>query len=221
MRRNTKLRNIFLALLYLALLPSNATADPVTFEFSASANTEMIVDGLFNSAYASNDTIEGSMTFDDVLFAQLSSSYFAAQEFPDAHIQFTLFNGVPVETRPVVEQTYYSDLYLSTGASNSAMNFFNLSSSDGLLLGAFMQLAFNIDGQVSALADIPGNVEQIHFTWNSSVTNGFVNRFYTDVMFEQSSISPVPEPSTLGMLLTGLGLLGFVVRHRKQNALAA
>ena len=221
MRRNTKLRNIFLALLYLALLPSNATADPVTFEFSASANTEMIVDGLFNSAYASNDTIEGSMTFDDVLFAQLSSSYFAAQEFPDAHIQFTLFNGVPVETRPVVEQTYYSDPYLSTGASNSVMNFFNLSSSDGLLLGAFMQLALNIDGQVSALADIPGNVEQIHFTWNSSVTNGFVNRFYTDVMFEQSSISPVPEPSTLGMLLTGLGLLGFVVRHRKQNALAA
>ena len=48
--------------------------------------------------------------------------------------------------------------------------------------------------------------------WNSALTGADVTNLY------QSTINPVPEPETYAMMLAGLGLIGFVVRRRKQQA---
>lgn len=51
----------------------------------------------------------------------------------------------------------------------------------------------------------------------SGLHNGLSNyRAYTNLL-SVTSISAVPEPETYGMLLAGLGLMGFMVRHKKNS----
>lgn len=196
-------RSSVIGLLLCCLLHVAAVAAPVTFNFSGQANTAQIVDGNFSSAYLSGDTVVGSFTFNDSLFTQLTSNYFATQEYPDALISFALMGGIPVQTKPVVEVTFYDDLRLVTNSSASSLNWSNLSSTDGIFNGAFMQLFIHIDQEVNALADIPGHVDQIEFAWQSGSTNGLVHRYYTDIVFASTDI---PEPGSLA--LVGLAILG-------------
>lgn len=44
---------------------------------------------------------------------------------------------------------------------------------------------------------------------------------YSFAWYAPSSVTPVPEPETYGMLLAGLGMLGFAARRRKQKEVAA
>ena len=43
--------------------------------------------------------------------------------------------------------------------------------------------------------------------------------FYSVSEFQAQGVAAVPEPETYAMMLAGIGLLGFVVRRKKQNAL--
>jgi len=47
--------------------------------------------------------------------------------------------------------------------------------------------------------------------------NGMGNNLFSDVSWSASLVSAIPEPETYAMLLTGLGLMGFVARRRRNN----
>jgi hypothetical protein len=206
-----------LALLTCGLLPAGVVATPVTIDFSGHANPQMIVDGRFNSIYETNEDIFGTLLFDDSLFADLATSYFAEQEYPSAYIAFTLRRTVDgvvydtfLETEQVVQQTYYADLRLTTNSSASTLSFSNLEGT-GLFATSFAQLFFDVDVEVNTLQDFAGTVSQIRLTYNPGTT--FVHRYYSDVEFASPAL--IPEPSSLALLLAGLGLLGFAARRRK------
>lgn len=61
-------------------------------------------------------------------------------------------------------------------------------------------------GEVHGVVQLPGIFTSITFTHTSEDWHGFTVG------------APIPEPETYAMLLAGLGLLGFVVRRRKENA---
>jgi PEP-CTERM motif len=208
---------IAIALLLHGLPPVAAFAAPVTFNFSGQADTAQTVAGNFNSAWSSGDSISGSVTFDGSLFTQLASSYFATQEYPDAFVSFTLMGGAPVQTKPVVEDTYYDDLRLVTNPSASGLYWSNLSSTEGIFNGAYMQLQMHVDREVDALSDIPGHVDQIEFVWQSASTNGFVHRYYTDIAFTSTS-TQIPEPGTWMLVLAGLAAIGVTPVGRRRVA---
>lgn len=60
-----------------------------------------------------------------------------------------------------------------------------------------------------------------HGVDNNGYLHAFLLSYTPDTVFNPSPIyiptPPVPEPETYAMLLAGLGLIGFVVRRRKQN----
>jgi len=47
--------------------------------------------------------------------------------------------------------------------------------------------------------------------------NGTGNNLFSDVTWSASVVAAIPEPETYAMLLTGLGLMGFVARRRKNK----
>jgi len=81
-------------------------------------------------------------------------------------------------------------------------------------LGIFGDLASGVSyASIAIGSSSNGNIVSIPLNAAAvSAING------TDTFFIGGTISPVPEPATYGMLLAGLGLLGFTVRRRNQAA---
>lgn len=53
------------------------------------------------------------------------------------------------------------------------------------------------------------------------ILNLYKDAAYTSFAQDQLYLAPIPEPETYAMLAAGLGLMGFVARRRKQQALPA
>ncbi len=64
-------------------------------------------------------------------------------------------------------------------------------------------------GEVHGLVKLPGSFDSISFTHTSENWHGFT--------VGVAGVAPIPEPETYAMLLTGLGLLGFVAHRRKRK----
>lgn len=73
-------------------------------------------------------------------------------------------------------------------------------------LAGFNPVAINNNGQIAGTG----------FRWGSTSPEGWRAFMVTS---DTSSPTPVPEPSTYAMLLAGLGLIGFMVRRRKNSAM--
>jgi hypothetical protein len=109
---------------------------------------------------------------------------------------------------------YYGFLWGSPDANGwNSLSFFDASTQLGLTLdGSAIKIPPNGDQSYAKYFNVfadPGEViTEVRFSANR-------NAFETD---NHAFISAVPEPETYAMLLTGLGLMGFVARRRKQRA---
>lgn len=69
----------------------------------------------------------------------------------------------------------------------------------------------NFDGVLHAKASLDANKSAI---LGFEDLQGGGDRDYNDIEFRVTNVSAVPEPSTWGMLLGGLGLMGFIARRK-------
>jgi len=70
------------------------------------------------------------------------------------------------------------------------------------------------DETIAAGATVNGTWKIDWFTGNNGANPGFSN---LTVFGRDVGIAPVPEPETYGMLLAGLGMLGFAARRQKKS----
>lgn len=115
----------------------------------------------------------------------------------------TLYAG---STSSEMAYMFYNNLVSYSGGGNSAL-FDNLNagyywSSTEKYTVPSGQMSFNFSSgvQISVQRDLPS------FVW--AVRNGDSG----------IAIASVPEPETYGMMMVGLGLMGFIIRRHKQNA---
>lgn len=80
-------------------------------------------------------------------------------------------------------------------------------------LGIFGDLASGIS-YGSFVVDSSSNGTIVSIALNAAAVSAINGG--SDTFFIGGTISPVPEPATYGMLLAGLGMLGFMVRRRNQ-----
>lgn len=80
-------------------------------------------------------------------------------------------------------------------------------------LGIFGDLASGVS-YGSFVVDSSSNGTIVSIALNAAAVSAINGG--TDTFFIGGTISPVPEPATYGMLLAGLGMLGFMVRRRNQ-----
>ncbi len=119
-------------------------------------------------------------------------------------------NNVPSN---IIVGTYNDGSGANYGLSQTAdmVNIFNGSTSAATLIAS---VSFGADtGSPIATFDNSAGLNNSTITQKSVIgTNG---AFLSASGLEIGSPSAVPEPETFGMLLSGLGLMGFIVRRRK------
>jgi hypothetical protein len=133
------------------------------------------------------------------------------------------------------------DLHGITGATSAVLNLYQPAvgengGADGGFLSQSAALVYTLfdvsgnpltDSGLGIFGDLASGVSYASIAIGSSSNGSIVSiplnaaavsaiNGGTDTFFIGGTISPVPEPATYGMLLAGLGLLGFMVRRRNQ-----
>ena len=155
--------------------------------------------------------------------AQATPTQVPTQWFEHDSAEFASFSSA---MRHTFEHEYLFHLNgtvdaLATAVSNDALTKFNI---DGGKVELFLS-----NGDINYTNDVSmGSFAFDSTAVNSSFTSLLAGDYYYQVtgavvgnkgggyqLF--SEVAPVPEPETYAMLLTGLGLVGFMVRRRKTN----
>jgi hypothetical protein len=112
-------------------------------------------------------------------------------------------------------QYQFSFLYNGGGGGSTTQIAYSLGSSlSGNVSTATMNVYGGTPWATFSTTFIPtiSGTETLNFMPNGDLSGGFIDAV------QISKMSPTPELPTYAMLLTGLGLLGFVPRRRKQQA---
>lgn len=110
---------------------------------------------------------------------------------------------------------YSNNLYGHTASVNASMQ-----NAIWFLEGEISQSALNTDSQALSYVN-SANASSFSGLGNVRVLNLYSNSSFTSYAQDQLvMLAPVPEPETYAMLLAGLGVMGAVVRRRKQKLAA-
>ncbi len=134
-------------------------------------------------------------------------------------------------------QGHFIDLDGSTGNSGFFANTNNISLLGGITYTLSFDLAGNQRGDVADIVTVTFGSASQDFSRNSSdpfqsfslnftpagdalYQFGFQDNSNDNVgtLLDNVTIAAIPEPETYAMLLAGLGLMGFMARHRKESA---
>lgn len=121
-----------------------------------------------------------------------------------------IFTFTPDATFGSTAQAFLANLSV-TGSDTSAINFSSANLNGIALTGFGGPTVFGYaQGQVLAPTNVLFNGPLVLTVMGNSKGGTYGGTF-------NLNLAPVPEPETYGMLLAGLGLLGFLARRRKQS----
>lgn len=143
-----------------------------------------------------------TLVFDNnnAFFGSLFTGNNAGNTFSD-RFDFTLASGGSI----------VADLLSLSGNANNGLDITNyaLYGTSGLILNG-NQLSTGLTDQWSLTSNVLAAGNYYLLVTGSSVSNS-AGKFYGSI-----AVSPVPEPATYGMLIAGLGLIGFMGRRRNK-----
>ena len=233
MNKKFKLASAAACILGLSVLSSSASAGLSDHSFAWThgiASAQLVLNGSTTLTATNRGWVDelGSNNFGGALGNYIvgtcgsSDSCFGIDTYTNNYFAFDL-HGISGTTSAVL------NLYQPAVGENGGADGGFLSQSSALLytlfdvsgnpltdsgLGIFGDLASGVSyGSIAVDSSSNGSIVSIAL---NAVAVSAING--TDTFFIGGTISPVPEPATYGMLLAGLGLLGFMARRRKESA---
>lgn len=133
-----------------------------------------------------------------------------------------LFTGIKFDSAQIYDASLTSTIKIAQGASVS-FSVFELLNSSGVTVatassvgGDIGTTSYSSHGKTytTSFADFSGLDGSGNYTLH---VVGLANNIGTYGGTLSANAAPVPEPETYGMMLAGLGLMGFVARRRKNS----
>jgi hypothetical protein len=188
---------LLLSLIVHGLMSTSAIASQDTWNFS----NVLMGDGASVSGGFVVDTDTGS-------FIDWSVNITGGNENP-----FTAFNWDKSNSTSYFDRAFYSPAYGTRQVGGFISNeFFNVVTPSGREVYINRVLNFLSPSLFEVNSGIV-NVQWLNDCFNCSPYRSMVS---SGQLFRVASISPVPEPESYAMMLTGAGVMGFMVRRRKK-----
>jgi len=193
-------------------LPSRANATLITFDdISAGAAVTKGYDGL-DWFYVNGKTTTSFYVLDTQL-SKYSSTGYANSDVSGSNVAYNAY-GATAEISSATTSPFTLDSGYFTGAYNNGLSITAQATTVGGLTET-QTFKVNTTGPTKEVFNF-GKITSISFvssggTTKTGLTCSACNVFAMDNL---TINAPVPEPETYGMMLAGLGLMGFMVRRK-------
>lgn len=205
----SKIRTILVAALFAT--PLAAAASPISIDFNTFAyNAPVTTVGNVTFSLVGGPTAPGAPTVTNSVYSTFVSHKLLTNTtdggpYPTANQLVATFNG----TANGVSFSFWNAGYSSSGRGNSTYSAY---SSNGALLesGSLLSSAY-------ALTDFSLSASNIHRLVFDNGTGGTSSWWFGLGSLSATNVKAVPEPSDLGMLGLGLGMIGFLAWRRRRQ----
>ncbi|HNZ57317.1 MAG TPA: PEP-CTERM sorting domain-containing protein [Methylophilaceae bacterium] len=211
-------------LLLLFVFSTSASAAVVTMNFEGVANNTPI-GNFYNGGAGSNYGVAFGSTAIGIIDSDAGGTAPIANEpSPNTVLVFTTFGGVNNSFINVAAgfDTGFSFFYSASQAKS--ISIYDGLNGTGSLLGTLALAAqYNANGCIGDPNGIFCNWSQAGLSFSGVAKSISFTDAINYVAFDNVTLganlfaTPVPEPETYAMLLSGLGLIGFTARRRKAN----